>query len=256
MASARSLLLSGFLSLAFLGLACGAADESGDPGRLPVGLAANAAMPFKDVKFLIEHNATAQDTGFQAFLDGDPWNELNIAGPNGRRLLEIEASGALKPLGLTELFFETNEPENAEVPIVELLAQFPAGRYRFDGRSVEGMKMTGTAILSHAIPAGPEILSPAAGSTVDPGNTVISWKPVTQAVTGGPVNVIGYEVIANPTADVHPPGFSKHVLSIHLPGSATKLTVPEEFLEPGTQYESRCWLWRSEETRRSRPAPS
>jgi hypothetical protein len=194
-------------------------------------------IPFADVKLLIEHNATAKDTGFQVFLDGEPWNALTIEDPNERPLLEIRGRGALRTLGLTELFFETNEPPNAEVPIEELLAQFPEGEYEFEGRSIEGAHLAGTATLSHSIPAGPRIVSPADGAVVDHRRTVVRWERVTESVTGAPVEVVGYEVIVVKPVDVPPPGFSKPSLSVHVSASTTSLTVPKEFLKPGTAYE-------------------
>lgn len=202
-------------------------------GDLPL----RAADKFPDVKFLIEHNATDADTGFQAFVDGAPWNTLTIADPDKRPVLEIRARGNLKQLGLTELFFETNEPENAEVPIPELLARFPEGKYTFEGQTVDGTRLTGRATLTHTIPAGPEITSPAEGAVVDRNNTVIEWTPVTESITGRSVEIVGYEVVVTKALDVHPPGFSKLVLSAHVTAATTSLTVPMEFLEPGTAYD-------------------
>ena len=204
----------------------------------PAGEPARVQIPFADAKFIIEHNATDEDTGFQAFLDGEPWNRLSIEGPDGQKLLEIRARGELRTLGLTELFFETDEPPNKEVPIEELLARFPEGEYEFEGRSVEGERMTGTANLSHLIPAGPEILAPPEGAVVDPNNTVIEWKPVTQSINGKPVDIAGYEVIVGKIVRTpRPAGFSKIVLSAHVTPSTTSLTVPPEFFEPATEYD-------------------
>jgi hypothetical protein len=194
-------------------------------------------ISFADVKLLIEHNATAEDTGFQVFLDGEPWNRLKIEGPDGSSLLDVRAQGRLRNLGLTEFFFETNEPPNAEVPIEELLARFPEGEYEFEGRSIDGAEMTGTARLTHSIPKGPRILSPREGAVVNPNRTLIRWDPVTESITGSPVEIVGYEVIITKPVDVPPPGFSKHVLSVHVSSSTTSLTVPREFFEPGTAYE-------------------
>jgi hypothetical protein len=204
-------------------------DRRDDPPRAK-------QIPFADVKFLIEHNASAEDTGFQMFVDGEPWNRLTLEGPEDRVLLTIRAGGPLRTLGLTELFFETNEPPNAELPIEELLAGFPEGEYEFRGRSVEGAELTGTATLTHAIPAAPRILSPAEGAFVDPGNTVIRWEPVAESITGSPVTIVGYEVIVVKPVAVSLPGFSKPALSVRVTGSATSLTVPAEFFEPGTEY--------------------
>jgi len=219
----------------------GAASEHGDDcvddGPLTKAATVRGSEePFADVKILIEHNASAEDTGFQVFLDGDPWNRLEIEGPGGDLLL-VRARGNLKTLGLTEFFFETNEPENAEVPIEELLAQFPAGEYQFEGRSIEGVKLTGTATLTHTIPKGPQIVSPTDGEVVDPSDTVIRWMLVEESITGSPVEIVGYEVIITKPLDVPPPGFSKPVLSVHVSASTQSLTVPPEFFEPGTEYE-------------------
>ncbi len=212
---------------------------SGDDGDAPEAQTRRGKkeLPFKDVKILIEHNATAEDTGFQVFLDGDPWNRLEIEGPDGDSLLEVKARGELKSLGLTEFFFETNEPPNAEVPIEELLARFPEGEYDFEGRSIAGVKMAGTATLTHAIPMGPEILSPTEGEVVDPNDTVVRWNLVTESITGSPVEIVGYEVIITKLVNLPLPGFSKPVLSVRVSASTTSLTVPWQFFEPGTEYD-------------------
>jgi len=203
-----------------------ATDRRGEPG-----------ISFADVKLLIEHNATAEDTGFQVFLDGEPWNRLKIEGPDGRSLLDVRAQGPLKSLGLTEFFFETNEPPNAEVSIEDLLARFPEGQYEFEGRSIDGVAMTGKARLTHSIPKGPRIVSPLEGAVVDPSSTVIRWDPVTESISDSPVEIVGYEVIITKPAAVPSPGFSKPVLSVHVSASTTSLTVPREFFEPATTYE-------------------
>ena len=43
-------------------------------------------------------------------------------------VLTIKGRGTLGNLGLTELFFETVEPENADTPIKKMLAKLPEGR--------------------------------------------------------------------------------------------------------------------------------
>ncbi len=209
---------------------CGVASD----GRDPRG---SEELPFKDVKFLIEHNATAEDTGFQVFLDGEPWKRLEIARPDGAPLLEVRAQGHLRTLGLTEFFFETNEPANAEVPVEELLARFPEGTYSFEGQSIDGVEMTGAARLTHDIPKGPRILSPAEGEVVDPNDTVIRWEAVSESILGAPIEIVSYEVIVTKPQAVPPAGFSKPVLSVHVSGATTSLTVPKEFFESGTAYE-------------------
>jgi hypothetical protein len=63
------------------------------------------AEQFEDATIIFETNFSDEDTGIQIFLDGGPWKEVEIIGPNGE-ILEIEAEGRLRNFGLTEAFFE------------------------------------------------------------------------------------------------------------------------------------------------------
>ncbi|HXV14901.1 MAG TPA: hypothetical protein VEC56_11915 [Candidatus Krumholzibacteria bacterium] len=179
--------------------------------------AGGGSMPFSEAQIFIEYNATANDAGIQVFLDAEPWKEIQIVDHRGRELLEIEASGGMKRLGLTELRFEGAEPEPDEV-----LDAFPAGEYRFRGRAVERFRLTGTATLSHDIPPAPEF-SPSQGEVVDPDNVVIEWDAI-----GG---VDRYQVIVESDAN----GF---VLEVSVSSSTTSLHVPPTFLEPNTEYKA------------------
>jgi hypothetical protein len=203
-----------------------------DPGEMPPRLT--------QAKLLIEHNSTDEDTGFQGFADGDPWNELTISGPGNVDIVRVTPAGGLFNFGLTELFFETDEPENAEVPIEEVLARLPEGTYTFRGVMVEGGgESTLTATFTHDIPAGPVLTSPPDGAEdVDPSNTVVSWQPVTTDIDGEPINVVGYQVIVEEDAEpLFPQGFAQPVFSVHLPATATTVTVPAEFMQSGRDYE-------------------
>ena len=104
------------------------------------------------------------------------------------------------------------------------------------GPTVDGGQTVGTALLTHDIPAGPVLLLPAEGATVPTSNLVMSWSPVTQTITGGSVNIISYQLIVEKDELPHPHAIGKRGLSIYLPPSVTSLTVPNEFLEPGTHY--------------------
>ena len=72
-----------------------------------------AAIPLKEAKLNIEHNATDNDTGFQGFIDSEGWKWLEVRGPDGV-VLTFRGRGDLGELGLTELFFESVEPANSE----------------------------------------------------------------------------------------------------------------------------------------------
>ncbi len=191
-----------------------------------------------EAKLLIEHNSTDEDTGFQGFADGDPWNELSITGPDGIRVATVTAQGGLFDFGLTELFFETSEPPNAEVPIDEVLARLAEGSYTFASDPVDGAVATLTADFTHDIPAGPELTSPADGATgLDPNNIVVSWQPVSEDIDGEPVTIISYQVIVEEDAEpLFPQGFYRPVFSVHLPASATSVRVPAEFMRDDACY--------------------
>lgn len=175
---------------------------------------------------IIEVNATAGDAGLQAFLDGEPWNSMTISSPDGRTILDVNAKGRLKRFGLTELFSESNEPPFDELPLEKFKKRFPEGKYAFAGTTVEGRRLVGKARLSHDIPDGPEIISPAAGAAVPRDNAVASWAPV--AETGG-IDVVGYRVIVERENPLR-------VFSVDLPASANSVTISPEFLESGTEY--------------------
>jgi len=188
-------------------------------------------------KLLIEHNSTDRDTGFQGFVDGDPWNQLEID-PDAP-IVVVNAEGALLDFGLTELFFETEEPENAEVPIPSVLSRLPEGSHTMTGAMVGAASSSLTATFTHTIPAGPVIVAPASGATdIEPGAAVVSWERVTSTVDGSSdIEIVGYEVIVELEAEpAYPQTFAQPVLDVHVPASVTSLTVPEAFLEASARY--------------------
>jgi len=192
-------------------------------------------IPFSRTKIIIEFNASAEDVGVQVLLDGDPWKRLMVFDPNERRILEITGRRSLSKQGFTELFFESSEPSLADLPLEKFLARFPAGEYEFEGVTIDGTELQGTAVLTHVIPAGPEIVSPVSPNDdpplVDPNNLVIEWKPVTETITGSDdIEITGYQVIVE---QVEP----RRIFSIDLPASAHSVRVPLGFLvQAGTLH--------------------
>ena len=199
------------------------------------GQGGGAVVPLKEAKLIIEHNATDLDTGFQGFLDGEGWERIDVTGPGGK-VLRFEGLGSLKTHGLTELFFETVEPENAEVPVDELLQLLPEGEYTFAGPTVDGGWTEGTATLTHDIPAGPVLTAPAEDATVPTTGLVVSWEPVTQTITGDSVTITSYQLIIEKDEAPPPNSIGKRGLSMYLPPTVTSMTIPDEFLEPATPY--------------------
>jgi len=198
-------------------------------------------IPLKEAKLNIEHNAKDEDTGFQGFLDSDGWNRITVTGPDGK-VLDFRGEGELGQLGLTELFFETVEPENADVPIEEVLETLPEGEYTFEGSAIEvgekQGKTIGTALLTHDIPEGPEILTPEEDAVVpEDEDLLVDWSAVDKTIDGSDVNIIAYQLIIEKVEEPHPHMIGKMGLSMYLPPDVTEMTISSDFLEPGTEYE-------------------
>lgn len=216
------------IKIALLLLAPSLAALADDPARL------------KEVKLIIEHNATEHDTGFQGAIDGEGWQKLDITGPHGL-VLSFESKGALGTLGVTELFFETVEPGDAQVSVTDMLAKLPAGNYEVKGRSMENGRsegaVSGTAVLTHTIPAGPELLAPAGQATVNARDEVtMKWRPVTKTITGEPVKIIAYQLIVEKDENPHPRMIGNFALNVRFPATVTSMELPEGFLEADTKY--------------------
>jgi hypothetical protein len=233
--------LLGTASLALLAAAsvyAGARSVEEAPARAATD--SKARVPLKEAKLNIEHNATDRDTGFQGFIDSEGWRRLDVRGPRGK-VLSFTGRGALGQLGLTELFFETVEPENKDTSIRTMLAKLPEGRYQIAGAAQEnGKRMgrtVGSALLSHDIPAGPRLVSPAEGTTVPTRGVVADWEPVSKTITGKPVRIIAYQLIIEKDADSPRHMIGKFGLSMYLPRSVTQIDVPDGLLEPGTAYD-------------------
>ena len=184
-------------------------------------------IPFKEVRLIIEFNASAEDIGVQFFLDSDGWEEVQIFSPRGRPIFEAEATAnLLRQGGGTELFVESVEPTLEDLPLEQFFRQFPEGRYRFAGTTPEGDRLFGSAEFSHDIPAGPDIIMPA--STPDecaegvPLPVVIAWNEVTTSIDDEPIEVVEYQVLAGDVIDALTTG--------------TTLTIPDGLLKPGTSY--------------------
>lgn len=219
---------------------------------LGAGTAAGQVEEFDERRVLIEINATDGDTGFHVLVDGDAWKEVRL---DGSRLFTAEAKGSLRNLlGLTEIFFESDEPpcdaSVAEDPddvvtIAEILEAFSAGRYDFQGKSIEpGERLEGDTILTHNLPAAPDISGFDGSSGVDPNDAVLSWMPgfdlgscpddalVIDGMIPDPatVAVVFWEVAVEPDVDEEELPGPIRVFSAQVPFDTTSVQVPPQYL--------------------------
>jgi hypothetical protein len=183
-------------------------------------------IPLEETKIFIEVNATDGDAGIQMFLDGEGWNELEIADPSGETIFTVLGEGSVGEQGITELFFESEEPSFDEVPLEEFLARFPAGEYEFRGRTVEGDALVGTATFTHTIPDAPVLVSPEEDAEVDPAAVVVSWEAVADPPGS---EIVAYQVIVEHEDPLL-------VFSVDLPATAASVRVPAAFLDPASEY--------------------
>jgi len=204
------------LAAASAGAIAAAGDGAGDSAK-------RKPIPYEINDLFIETNATDGDIGLQLLADVDEWDKFTLRDPKGRKLMmKAQTKGRLHGWGLTELFWETAEPEFSEFPLSKFKNRFPEGKYRFRGRSVEGRKIVGADRLTHVIPAGPVITSPTKDEEVNANSLTVSWEPVTQPPG---VEIVSYQVIV-----VQEP---VEVVTLNLGADVTSVDIPAEALTPG-----------------------
>jgi hypothetical protein len=180
-------------------------------------------IPYEINNLFIETNATDGDIGLQLLADVDEWNKFTLRDPKGRKLMmKAQTKGRLHGWGLTELFWETAEPEFSEVPLSKFEKRFPEGKYTFRGRSVDGRKIAGSDRLTHVIPDGPVVTSPTQDEAVNANSLTVSWEPVTSPAG---VEIVGYQVIV-----VQEP---VERVTLNLDAGVTSVSIPAGVLTPG-----------------------
>jgi hypothetical protein len=157
---------------------------------------------------------------------------MSIFDPQGNRIFTTRTSGRLARFGGSELFLESGEPPFSELPLPQLLRQWPAGVYRFRGTGADGALFVGSARLTHRLPAGPRLVSPVEGSRPQrPGATVMRWRRVPAPTRS---RIIGYQVLVERETRLR--ALPVVTLDVMMPPTARRLRVPPGFLRPGTRY--------------------
>ena len=188
-------------------------------------------------KLIVEYNATDQDIGVHGAFDDQGWSKLCVYDPEGHLVLRVSPQSQLKDLTMAGTFFESREPPIDEFSFEDLKTRFPEGRYNVRALSFDGKQLVGHATFTHDVPAAPTVTAPSDGAEVDPDDLTVRWKDVTETVGGEPVRITGYEVIVTKEQHDDPHGFSQPIYDVHVPPDRNSLSVPDEFFEPGTEYE-------------------
>ena len=211
-------------------------------------------QPFKQTNIHFETNGSACDMGIQLSFDTDGITEGSVEDPNEQTVFSFRSVDGLEGTkDITELFQERVEPPIIDletelgcepspdaIPLNELLANWPAGSYEFDGQS-GGVEFEGIARLTHKVPAAPEITAPHDGDVVPhDAPLLVTWNKVTRPILPrlGPVEVVGYHVlVVDITVPVLPPGKTKTSFDADVTRAETSFVVPKQYLEPNRIYE-------------------
>lgn len=198
------------------------------------------ALEFSASDIFFELNATDRDIGVHVALDADAWKELRINRPDGNRLIEVDPRGNLARIGLTELFFEGEEPSLVEVPFRRFLSRIPAGTYTFLGTTADNQPLRSTDRLTTDIPCPVTIVAPPTDDDVEIGELVIRWQPAPgvydpdrqRCDRARDVGLVGYQLVVELVNDARD---LERDLVVDLPPDATQFPVPRRFLEPGVR---------------------
>lgn len=201
--------------------------------------AASAAEKFGQANVILQTNLGEGDAGFQAFVDGNGWETITLIGPAGV-VAQFKPQGEIGQLGLTELFVESTEPELAKMPMADLLAKLPAGKYEFRGQASKlgGANGTiiGTAMLSHKFAEGASNMDPNDGAVIPTGDVAFSWHPATKAQDGSPLKIIAQRLIVESDNPADTRIVGTQGLSMSLASDIASFRVPASFFSANTPY--------------------
>jgi hypothetical protein len=200
-------------------------------------------LEFEEADLFLELNDTDGDLGLQGFVEGDAWKRLEIEGPGETELMNIWVRNALRRQGLSEFFFESDEPGFDELSPAAFLRRFPQGIYEIEGITLEGEEIESEVFLSHVL-AGPppgniKVNGQNSAVNCDAPNlpvvtepVTLNWNPVTQShpTIGRPgveVFVHHYEVVGEIEREGGTP--EELVFSAILPRFRTKFEFPVDF---------------------------
>ena len=179
---------------------------------------AHADEKFELVKVFLERNVMDQDAEvkFEAIGGKGGLTSLKVVAPDGRTVVDLKSPDS--KLGVRHMSLESPEPKNDGA----LQSDFPAGAYTFSGTGKGGERLEGKAMLSHIFPEPTAFVRPLPDAkNVPVKGLLVSWK----SIKGLDACVVVIEHEA-----------SGRAIKANLLGNATMFSVPDGFLQPGTEY--------------------
>ncbi len=213
-------------------------------------LAETCAVPDKPgreivkASLFIEDNTGDEDIGVHGYFDDHGWTELCVFNPAGEMVLHVKPDAQMGDLGMSEFFFESQEPSYSEWNFGDLKKAWPEGDYKVRALGSTGEILTGAALFTHNLPKPPVITAPAMvpepednPPVVAVGDVLVTWEPVTETQDGRPVALRAYQLWVNREDYKDANGFSRPNFDVHVTPDTTSFVVPAAFFEPGALYE-------------------
>jgi hypothetical protein len=170
---------------------------------------------------VVRYNASDRDAQliFSLKDENQAIGPISLLRPNGAKVLDERLSN---PSALGQSILEVKTADG--VPLRRLERAYPAGSYRWVGRTVDGKRVGATTRVSYALPRPPTIIAPSDEAKGLPTSGVtLRWRPVPDA------EAIFMEVEED--AD------DGRELLMRLDGETASLTVPDGFLENRADYD-------------------
>lgn len=209
----------------FMSASAACADEDFDYS------AARFVTELEEAEVFIEWNSTDTDYGIQFFWDCEGFTRMMVRNKSKQKVLEVKTGDNVRAQGLAEGFFESVEPPASELSMEAFFERFPEGEYSFIGISTDNYWLLGEAEFTHTLPAPPQNLYPAENE-VNPQGFTAGFDPVLQDTEGNDIDIEFYEVVVEKEEDEP----ILQTFTVILPPDRTSVYVPEQFLEPGTEY--------------------
>jgi predicted secreted protein len=185
---------------------------------LPITASSAENGRFEKLSVYLERNVQDHDAEIRFEVSGakDGLNALKVLGPGERTVLDIRTPDS--KLGIRQSTTESPEPDDDRV----VRADFPAGTYRFEGKTTNGANLRDEARLSHVFPEPAEFEYPRSGQKDVPHSALtLRWS----VPTGIESCVIVIEQNGSP-----------YELRALVPASTRTFTIPKGFLRAGQAY--------------------
>jgi hypothetical protein len=184
----------------------------------PLALAAAENGRFEKLSIYLERNVQDHDAEIRFEVTGakDGLAALKIMAPGERTVIDLRTPDS--KLGVRGLTLESPEPDDDGI----VRADFPAGAYRFEGKTTNGASLRGETRLSHVFP------EPAAFEYPRPDQKDVPATALTLRWSV-PKGIEACTIVIEQTG-------SAYEIRALLPGSARSFTVPEGFLRAGAAY--------------------